>query len=284
MDGHEGSAPSTPVWKTGVCLSTPMPGKSWTPPLLCVHHPAVTIPEALIDQLNGARCVSVLTGAGVSAESGVPTFRDAQTGLWAKYRPEDLATPDAFRRNPRLVWEWYEWRRQLVAGVKPNPAHLALTEMEKLFPAFHLITQNVDGLHQRAGSVGVIELHGNITRTKCFDEDILVASWQETDDVPPKCPRCGGLLRPDVVWFEEAMPEKEMLLARQASVTCDIFFAIGTSAMVQPAASLPLEALYRGATVVEINPQRTSLTCRAQFALHSAAGAVLPELLQRLGK
>jgi NAD-dependent deacetylase len=245
---------------------------------------SVIIPEALLERLSGARCVSVLTGAGVSAESGVPTFRDAQTGLWAQYRPEDLATPNAFRRNPRLVWEWYEWRRQLVAGVKPNPAHLALAEMKALFPAFHLITQNVDGLHQRAGSVGVIELHGNITRTKCFDEDTLVASWQETEDLPPKCPRCGGLLRPDVVWFEEAMPETELLLARQASAACDIFFAIGTSALVQPAASLPLEALDHGATVVEINPQRTSLTSRAQFVLPGAAGVVLPELLRRLRK
>ena len=245
---------------------------------------AVTIPEALIERLRTANCVSVLTGAGVSAESGVPTFRHAQTGLWAQYRPEDLATPDAFKRNPRLVWEWYEWRRQLVADAKPNPAHFALAEMEKLFPKFHLITQNVDGLHQRAGTGGVIELHGNITRTKCFDEDTIVASWPETNHVPPKCPRCGGLLRPDVVWFEEAMPEKEMLLARQASAACDVFFAIGTSAMVQPAASLPLEALYHGATVVEINPQRTSLTGRAQFALQAAAGAMLPELLRQMRK
>jgi NAD-dependent deacetylase len=244
----------------------------------------VSIPEALIERLHDAKRVCVLTGAGVSAESGVPTFRDAQTGLWAKYRPEDLATPSAFRRNPRLVWEWYEWRRQLVAGAKPNPAHLTLAKMEKLFSKFQLITQNVDGLHQRGGSSDVIELHGNITRTKCFDENIIVSSWPKTDHVPPKCPRCGGLLRPDVVWFEEAMPEKEMFLARQASTACDIFFAIGTSAMVHPAASLPLEALYHGATVVEINPQRTSLTGRAQFALASAAGAVLPELIGRFTK
>ncbi len=173
-----------------------------------VHHRSVTIPDALIDRLATAKCVSVLTGAGVSAESGVPTFRDAQTGLWAQYRPEDIATPDAFRRDPRLVWEWYEWRRQLVANAKPNPGHFALVELEKLFPQFHLITQNVDGLHQRAGSAAVVELHGNITRTKCFDEDTVVSFWTDTVNVPPKCPRCGGLLRPDVVWFEEAMPEK----------------------------------------------------------------------------
>ena len=244
----------------------------------------MTISTELVQRLAEATCVTVLTGAGVSAESGVPTFRDAQTGLWAKYSPEELATPSAFRRNPRLVWEWYEWRRKLVANAKPNPAHAALAEMENHFEQMHLITQNVDGLHQRAGSNKVIELHGNITRTKCFDEGTVVPSWPDTAEVPPKCPRCGGLLRPDVVWFEEAMPENEMLLARQASAACQVFFAIGTSAMVQPAASLPLEALYHGATLVEINPQQTSMTGRVHFALSDAAGAVLPELLRQLKK
>src|SRR4026209_1949590 len=133
----------------------------------------MTFPPELLRCLVAAQRVTVLTGAGVSAESGVPTFRDAQTGLWAKFRPDELATPRAFQRNPRLVWEWYEWRRKLVADANPNPAHLALVEMEKMFPQFHLITQNVDGLHQRAGSRNVIELHGNITRTKCFDEGTI---------------------------------------------------------------------------------------------------------------
>src|SRR6185503_17759328 len=158
-----------------------------------------------------------LTGACVSAESGVPTFRDAQTGLWAKYSPQELATPRAFKRNPRLVWEWYEYRRNLVAGAQPNAAHEALARMEKLFPEFHLITQNIDGLHHRAGSQNVIELHGNITRTRCFDEGTIVSKWNDSGDVPPKCPRCGGLLRPDVVWFEEPMPEQETALAFQWS-------------------------------------------------------------------
>jgi NAD-dependent deacetylase len=240
------------------------------------------IPDALIKRLADAKRVSVLTGAGVSAESGVPTFRDAQTGLWAKYRPEDLATPNAFRRNPRLVWEWYAWRRQLVAGANPNPAHLALVDMEKLFPQFHLITQNVDGLHQRAGSTGVIELHGNVARTKCFEEGTIVSSWPDTDEVPPRCPNCGGPLRPDVVWFNESLPEKEMSLAGQASASCDVFFAIGTSALVHPAASLPLEALRHGATVVEINPQPTPLTGRAHFVLAGAAGTVLVTLAREI--
>lgn len=229
--------------------------------------------------LAAAKNVTVLTGAGISAESGVPTFRDAQIGLWAKYSPEELATPRAFRRNPRLVWEWYAWRRKLVADAKPNPAHLALAEMEPLFPQFQLITQNVDGLHQRAGSQRVIELHGNITRTKCFDEDTLVSNWEDTDDVPPQCPNCGGPLRPDVVWFEEALPKAELVLAVQASTACDVFLCVGTSGVVYPAAALPFEALRSGATLVEINPQTTPLTARTSFTLAGAAGVVLPEFL-----
>jgi NAD-dependent deacetylase len=242
----------------------------------------VTIPPELIRRLTTAKRIAVLTGAGVSAESGVPTFRDAQTGLWAKYTPEELATPRAFRRNPRLVWEWYAWRRKLVAGAKPNPAHLALAQMEKLFPQFDLITQNVDGLHQRAGSTRVIELHGNISRTKCFDEGVIVTSWEDAGDVPPKCPNCGGLLRPDVVWFEEPLPETEMERAATASTTCDVFFSIGTSTIVYPAAALPFEALRAGATVVEINPQPTPLTMLAQFNLPEAAGVALPVLMKAL--
>src|SRR5688572_12847262 len=144
---------------------------------------AASIPPKLIERLKSAQRVVALTGAGVSAESGVPTFRDAQTGLWARFNPEDLATPRAFQRNPKLVWEWYDYRRKLVAGAQPNAAHEALCRMEQQFSQFHLITQNVDGLHHRAGSQTVIELHGNITRTKCFDEGTVVSSWTESDDV-----------------------------------------------------------------------------------------------------
>lgn len=237
------------------------------------------IPGELIHKLASADRVTVLTGAGVSAESGVPTFRDAQTGLWAKYKPEDLATPRAFQRNPRLVWEWYAWRRKLVAEAKPNAAHLAIVEMEKLFPQFGLVTQNVDGLHQRAGSGKVIELHGNLTRTKCFDEGTIISNWNDTGDVPPKCPNCGGLLRPDVVWFEESMPEPEMDMAARASTDCEVFLSIGTSTVVYPAAALPTTALNSGATVVEINPQQTPFTSQAHYALAGPAGVVLPELI-----
>jgi NAD-dependent deacetylase len=242
----------------------------------------MNFPPTLIELLAKAHRVTALTGAGVSAESGVPTFRDAQTGLWANFKPEELATPTGFLRNPRLVWEWYAWRRGLVAGAKPNPAHLALVELEKRVPHFTLITQNVDDLHRRAGSQNVIELHGNITRTKCFDENTVVASWPETGDVPPRCPNCGGLLRPDVVWFEEAMPEAEMARALACSANCEVFFSIGTSTEVYPAAALPFHALENGATVVEINTDVTPLTEKANYVLTGAAGVVLADLLKAL--
>ncbi len=233
--------------------------------------------------MSTASHIAVLTGAGVSAESGVPTFRDAQTGLWAKYRPEELATPDAFRRNPKLVWEWYAWRRERVAQADPNPGHLALAEMESRVPQFTLVTQNVDGLHRRAGSRNVIELHGNITRTKCFREDVVVETWADTGEVPPRCPRCGGLLRPDVVWFGESLPAEPadaLEAAIEASRSCAVFFSMGTSSVVEPAASLPYEALRRGAVVVEINPAETPLTPRATFVLRGPAGEVLPKLVR----
>jgi NAD-dependent deacetylase len=241
------------------------------------------IPDALVEKLIAANHVAVLTGAGVSAESGVPTFRDAQTGLWANFKPEDLATPAAFLKNPKLVWEWYEWRRKKVLTVQPNPGHFALAAMEKRFPKFTLITQNVDGLHQRAGSGHVIELHGNIRRTKCFKEDVVIAAWPETGDVPPKCPRCGGMLRPDVVWFEEPMPVEATAKAFEASRSCDVFLSIGTSTVVYPAATLPYEALDAGATVVEINPDPTPLSDKAHHVLRGPAGQLLPKLLAAMG-
>ena len=243
--------------------------------------PSLPILPQLIETLRSARYVVVLTGAGVSAESRIPTFREAQTGLWAKYSPEELATPQAFRRNPKLVWEWYTWRREVAAQAKPNPGHLALAELEQRMPQFTLITQNVDGLHQRAGSRHIIELHGNINRTKCFDEGNIIDSWPPTTELPPRCPLCGGYLRPDVVWFGETLPPQALHTAFEAARQCDLFFSIGTSALVQPAASLPYEALQRGVTVVEINPDVTPLTPNVTYALRGSAGQVLPELLNQ---
>lgn len=237
-------------------------------------------PAPLINALRVAKHVVALTGAGISAESGVPTFRAAQTGLWAQYNPLELATPEAFRRNPRLVWEWYAWRRELVARAAPNPGHLALVEMERRVPRWTLITQNVDGLHQRAGSKAVIELHGNIQRVKCFREGDVVEAWEETGEVPPRCPRCGGPLRPDVVWFGEMLPPQALAEAFAAARACDLFLSIGTSGLVEPAASLPYEALRHGAVVVEVNPEETPLTAHATYALRGPAGRVLPALVR----
>ena len=162
-------------------------------------------PSGLIEALRDARHVVALTGSGISAESGVPTFREAQSGLWERYDPQQLATPQAFARDPRLVWEWYEWRRKLVREAEPNPGHRALAELERRIPGFTLVTQNVDELHARAGSRNVIELHGSILRSKCSREAVIV-ELERNDPVPPRCPRCGALLRPDVVWFGEMLP------------------------------------------------------------------------------
>ena len=237
-----------------------------------------TIPTQLIQTLRTAKQVVVLTGAGISAESGVPTFRDAQTGLWAKYDPMDLATPEAFQRDPRLVWEWYTWRRELIAKAQPNLGHLALVNMQTYLPKFTLITQNVDGLHQRAGSQQVIELHGNLTRSKCVNEHI-VDNWQAADELPPRCPHCEQILRPDVVWFGEFLQEQTLYKAMKTVEQCDLIFSVGTSSLVQPAASLPFSALEHGAKLVEINSESTPLTPHVHFVLYGKSGAILPKLV-----
>lgn len=246
-----------------------------------MNEPDRNIPPGLLETLRNARNFAVLTGSGISAESGVPTFRDAQTGLWARYDPRQLATPEAFMRDPELVWRWYEWRRELVGQAEPNPGHQALAQLEELVPDFTLVTQNVDGLHQQAGSEKVVELHGNIRRTICSSERLEVES--QDDEIPPVCPNCGAPLRPDVVWFGEMLPAWAMEAASEAARNCDVFFSIGTSSLVYPAASLPYEALSGGATVVEVNPDGTPLTPRADYALRGAAGQVLPELIKVCG-
>ena len=240
------------------------------------------IPSNLITAVKTAKHITVLTGAGISAESGVPTFRDAQTGLWQQYQPQELATPAAFRQNPQLVWDWYAWRRTLVSRAQPNLGHAALVELEQFAPRFSLITQNVDGLHAQAGSQNVIELHGNIMRTKCLAANHVAEQWDDTVEKPPRCPTCGSLLRPDVVWFGEMLPQAALSQAIEASHNCDLFLSIGTSALVQPAASLPLEALQMGARLVEVNLEPTPLSRSAHFVLRGKAGSVLPELVAQL--
>ncbi|MCW3060661.1 MAG: cobB [Capsulimonas sp.] len=239
---------------------------------------AITLPTLLIDQLRSASHIAVLTGAGVSAASGLPTFREAQTGLWAQYRPEDLATAEAFRRDPKLVWEWYAWRRSLVEKAAPNAAHMALAALALRVPKLTLITQNVDGLHQQAGSSGVVEMHGNIRRTKCFDENTVVESWPATDEAPPRCPRCHSLLRPDVVWFGEQLPKNALSRATAAAASCDIFLSVGTSGMVEPAASLLRIATEHRALGVVINPASISAPAGV-LQIEADAGVALEALL-----
>lgn len=240
----------------------------------------IDIPPDLVREMRSADHIAALTGAGMSAESGVPTFRDAQTGLWAQYDPQELATPHAFRRDPGLVWDWYAWRRSLVAKAKPNAGHLALVQMEKHVQQVTLITQNVDGYHQLAGSTDVIELHGNIMRIKCASCASIADQLDESAGSPPHCSYCGGLLRPDVVWYGENLPRQSLVRAFRAAQDCDIFLSIGTSSVVHPAASLPIEALEKGISVIEINPQHTPLTDYVTYSLAGPSGLVLPELVQ----
>lgn len=235
----------------------------------------------LLEALRGAERVVALTGSGVSAESGVPTFREAQTGLWERFDPQELATPEAFARDPRLVWDWYEWRRELVKGAEPNAGHVALAEMERCFQAFTLATQNVDGLHQRAGSSGVIELHGNILRSKCSFEGTMVEDYDPAER-PPPCPNCGAPLRPDVVWFGEALPVAAFEVAAEAASSCDLLLSVGTSSLVYPAAALPFEAQENGAVLVEVNPDETPLTAHADHLLRGPAGEMLPRLVEAI--
>jgi NAD-dependent deacetylase len=236
--------------------------------------------EDLIELLQRSHRIVALTGAGVSQESGLRTFRDAQTGLWAHYKPEELASPEAFRRDPKLIWDWYTWRREAVKGVRPNAGHYALVEIEKHVPLFTLITQNVDNLHRMAGSQNVLELHGNIQRVRCADCYTFTETWDEDTESVPRCAVCGGLLRPDVVWFGEALPRDQLESAVEAARACDVFFSIGTSGVVQPAASLAFAAHHRGAAVIEVNAEPTPLTPKADYFLQGKSGEILPELVR----
>jgi NAD-dependent deacetylase len=226
--------------------------------------------------------VCVLTGAGISAESGIPTFRDALTGLWSRFKPEELATLEAFERNPQFVWEWYESRRAKVLQTQPNAGHYALAELARRIPKLTLVTQNVDGLHQRAGSPGVLEYHGNILRDRCMVEQVVADRAPEAAGQLPRCAGCGGLLRPDVVWFGEAIPAEPMRAADRAANACDVFLSIGTSSLVYPAAGLAETALRRGATVIEVNPNATDLSPLADVPLRGPAGVLLPQLLEAM--
>jgi len=230
------------------------------------------------DRIAAATRIVAFTGAGMSVESGIPTFRGPE-GLWRKFRAEDLATAGAFRRNPKLVWEWYDSRRQNMARSEPNAGHIALAELQRRKPEFTLITQNIDGLHDRAGSADILKLHGDIWVLRCVRcgrevEDRRVP----LEDLPPRC-ECGGMLRPAVVWFGEYLDPGVMDAAYRAAVNADMFLTIGTSAIVHPAAGLIGLAKEHGAVVVEINPAETAYSERVDYPIRGAAGEILPQLI-----
>lgn len=233
------------------------------------------------ERIAAARCLAVLTGAGVSAESGVPTFRDAQTGLWARFRPEELATPEAFRARPAFVWDWYLHRRRSLADVKSNAAHEALADWARRHPGrMTLITQNVDGLHQRAGSTGVLALHGDLMRDQWLEPPRDCCDDGELDaGPPPRCPHCGNLRRPAVVWFGEMLPVDALEAAQRAAQRCQVMLVVGTSGAVHPAAGLAITARRSGAFVVVVNPDQTELDAVADLCLRGSAATLLPRLL-----
>ncbi len=241
-------------------------------------HAEPDVPAGLVEALREARRFFVLTGAGVSAESGIPTFRDAQTGLWAKYDPLQLATPEAFQSDPKLVWRWYRWRRELAADAEPNPGHIALVELERLAEDFTLVTQNVDGLHARAGSRELVEFHGNLFVDRCFS---CGARGDAGDDELPVCSACGGLLRPGVVWFGESIPDEASHRAVEAARHCDAMLCVGTSSSVFPAAALTDIAHQADALTVEINPQPTRGP-QFDYVLPYPSGLILPKLVASL--
>jgi len=243
--------------------------------------------EIAIQILKNSRSLFILTGAGVSAESGIPTFR-GKDGLWKNYSATDLATPEAFRRNPELVWEWYHWRQGIILNANPNPAHYAIVELEKRYKDFLLLTQNVDNLHQRAGSKNVLELHGNIFRARCLECNKIIHHQieQKFNDSPhpnrlPKC-SCGGLLRPDVVWFGELIPEGIWQRAMEFLSSADVAIICGTSGVVWPAAGIPEIAKNYGAKTIEINLEVTPISPLVDLSLPGKAGEILPEIVKNL--
>ncbi|RFA98113.1 NAD-dependent protein deacetylase [Pyrobaculum aerophilum] len=233
------------------------------------------------DLLASSRHCVVFTGAGISAESGIPTFR-GPGGLWERHKPEELATPEAFARDPALVWRWYKWRQEVIYNARPNPGHYAIAELEAMGMVRGVITQNVDGLHQRAGSRLVVELHGSIWRARCVKCGSVYILDKPVEEVPPLCRKCGGLLRPDVVWFGEPLPQEAWRAAVELASASDVLLVVGTSGVVYPAAYIPRIAKEAGARVVEINVEPSAITPIADVFIQGRAGEVLPRLVEEV--
>jgi len=233
--------------------------------------------EKLKEEIFSLKSLLVLTGAGVSQESGIPTFR-GEEGLWKNYNPQELATPYAFEKNPKLVWEWYNFRREIILKAKPNPAHFGIKKLEDIIPEFLLVTQNVDDLHKEAGSKKILELHGNIFRTRCTKCNRKEFKKEILREIPPKCKDCGGLLRPDVVWFGESIDEEIFSKVLDFSLKCEAILVVGTSAVVYPAASIPFIFKNNGGKVFEINLEPTQISEIADISIFGKAGEIFQKL------
>ena len=236
--------------------------------------------KRFINKIAEANKIVFFTGAGISAESGIPTFR-GKDGIWNKLKPEELANFDAFIKNPRMVWEWYNHRKKIIHESKPNAGHLAIAEMQNLFDDVTVVTQNIDNLHRRAGSKNIYELHGNIERNYCIKCRTFFNNELDFSDGIPKC-NCGGLIRPDVVWFGEYLPEDQFEGGERASVLSDMFFVVGTSAVVYPAAGLVLAAKRSGSFIVEVNIESTEISSLCDDSFFGEAGKILPEILNQI--
>jgi NAD-dependent deacetylase len=250
-----------------------------------------TLIQQTADLLRASKALVIVTGAGVSKESGIPTFRDALDGLWAQYDPQELATPAAFKKNPKLVWNFYEFRRELMKPAQPNPGHYALAQLEQFFPGLPVITQNIDDLHERAGSTHVVHLHGKIADNKCFFNcqgdptpvDVAALEWDRQNG-PPACPHCGRWVRPAVVWFGELLPVDALGTAKEAAARADVMLIVGTSGVVYPAAELPLIAARHQAKLVEVNPFESEISRGVDIWLQAPSGEVLPRVLAALAE
>jgi len=236
------------------------------------------IDNSLIEKLKNSSSLVFFTGAGISAESGIPTFR-GKDGIWNKLKPEELANFDAFMRNPKMVWEWYNHRKKIIHDSKPNPGHITIAEMQNYFKSVIVVTQNIDNLHRRAGSESIYELHGNIERNFCINCKTFYNKELDFIDGIPKC-KCGGLIRPDVVWFGEYLPEDQFSGGEKAATNSDIFFIVGTSAVVYPAVGLVSMAKQSGSVLVEVNVDTTDISSYVDYSFKGEAGKFLPKILE----